>query len=43
MKYHGMLAEFNLSDEMKVEFINEVNNAYIYNIAISNELDIKLK
>ena len=43
MKYHSMLAEFNLSDEMKVEFINEVNNAYIYNIAISNELDIKLK
>lgn len=43
MKYHNMLADINLSDEMKVEFINEVNNAYIYNLAISNELDAKLK
>ena len=37
------LAEINLSDEMKVDFINEVNNAYIYNLAISNELEAKLK
>ena len=43
MKYHNMLADINLSDEMKVNFINEVNNAYIYNLAISNELDAKLK
>ena len=43
IKYHNMLAEINLSDDMKVDFINEVNNAYIYNIAISNELDAKLK
>ena len=43
MKYHNMLADINLSDEMKVDFINEVNNAYIYNLAISNELDAKLK
>ena len=43
MKYHNMLADINLSDEMKVEFINEVNNAYIYNLAISNELDAKSK
>lgn len=43
MKYHNMLADINLSDEMKVYFINEVNNAYIYNLAISNELDAKLK
>ena len=43
MKYHNMLAEINLSDEMKIDFINEVNNAYIYNLAISNELDAKLK
>ncbi len=43
MKYHNMLAEINLSDEMKVDFINEVNNAYIYNLAISNELEAKLK
>ena len=42
MKYHNMLADINLSDEMKVDFINEVNNAYIYNLAISNELEIKL-
>ena len=43
MKYHNMLAEINLSDEMKIDFINEVNNAYIYNLAISNELEAKLK
>ncbi len=43
MKYHNMLADIDLSDEMKVDFINEVNNAYIYNLAISNELDAKLK
>ena len=43
MKYHNMVADINLSDEMKVNFINEVNNAYIYNLAISNELDAKLK
>ena len=43
MKYHNMLADIILSDEMKVDFINEVNNAYIYNLAISNELDAKLK
>lgn len=43
MKYHNMLADIDLSDEMKVDFINEVSNAYIYNLAISNELDAKLK
>lgn len=43
MKYHNMLAEIDLPDEMKLDFINEVNNAYIYNIAISNELNAKLK
>ena len=43
MKYHNMLADVDLSDEMKIDFINEVNNAYIYNLAISNELDAKLK
>ena len=43
MKYHNMLADIQLSDEMKIDFINEVNNAYIYNLAISNELDAKLK
>lgn len=43
MKYHNMLSDIKLSEEMKFEFINEVNNAYIYNLAISNELDSKLK
>ena len=43
MKYHNMLADINLSDEMKIDFINEFNNAYIYNLAISNELEAKLK
>lgn len=43
MKYHNMLADINLSNEMKIDFINEVNNAYIYNLAISNELEAKLK
>ena len=43
MKYHKMLADINLTEENKIDFINEVNNAYIYNLAISNELDAKLK
>ena len=43
MKYHNMLGEINLSNKMKIDFINEVNNAYIYNLAISNELEAKLK
>lgn len=43
MKYHNMLAELNLSEDKKVDFINEVNNAYVYNLAISNELEAKLK
>lgn len=43
MKYHNMLANIRLSEEKKIDFINEVNNAYIYNLAISNELDAKLK
>ena len=43
MKYHKMIADINLTEEKKIDFINEVNNAYIYNLAISNELDAKLK
>lgn len=43
MKYHNMLADIDLTEDVKVDFINEVNNAYIYNIAVSNELDAKLK
>lgn len=43
MKYHTMLTNLNLSEEDKVKFINEISNAYIYNLSISNELDAKLK
>lgn len=42
MQYATKLNNMNLSDEMKVRFINEVSNAYIYNLAISNELEAKL-
>ncbi len=42
MNYHNMLNSLNLSEEMCDKFIIEVNNSYIYNIAISNELDFKL-
>ncbi|MEF9952782.1 MAG: biliverdin-producing heme oxygenase [Clostridium sp.] len=42
MGYHNMLTDIKLSDNMKEAFINEVSNAYIYNLAISNELDAKL-
>lgn len=42
MNYHNMLNSLNLSEEMCNKFIIEVNNSYIYNIAISGELDFKL-
>ena len=42
MGYGARLSGINISDNLKTEFINEVNNAYIYNLAISNELEIKL-
>ena len=42
MKYGARLSSMNLADNLKNEFINEVNNAYIYNLAISNELETKL-
>lgn len=42
MRYAGSLSKINLSDDMKKNFIDEVNNAYIYNLAISNELETKL-
>ena len=42
MSYHNKLASLDLSDEMRTEFVNEVSNAYIYNLAISNELEAKL-
>lgn len=42
MKYYQNLDNINLSENMKDLFIIEANNAYIYNLAISNELDAKL-
>ncbi len=42
MSYGGKIDQINLSDDMKQAFIHEVNNAYIYNLAISNELEAKL-
>ena len=42
MNYAGKLDSIKLDDNLKEEFINEVNNAYIYNLAISNELEIKI-
>ena len=42
MNYASKLGSINIDDSLKQEFINEVNNAYIYNLAISNELEIKL-
>lgn len=41
MNYHNMLNTLNLTDEEKEEFIIEICNSYIYNMAISNELDAK--
>lgn len=42
MQYHNKLANINLTDEEKVMFLNEINNAYIYNLAVSNELEVKI-
>lgn len=42
MQYAQKLSGIKLVDCSKEEFINEVNNAYIYNLAISNELETKL-
>ncbi|WP_346888788.1 biliverdin-producing heme oxygenase [Clostridium sp. UBA1056] len=42
MSYHNKLVSLDFSDEMRIEFVNEVSNAYIYNLAISNELEAKL-
>lgn len=41
-EYRGKLNSLILSEEVQREFLNEVYNAYIYNLAISNELDYKL-
>ncbi|EJT5939806.1 TPA: biliverdin-producing heme oxygenase [Clostridium perfringens] len=39
MNYHNKLNNIELNEEIKERFINEVANSYVYNIAISNELD----
>lgn len=39
MNYHNKLNNIELNDKMKEKFINEVSNSYVYNIAISNEID----
>ena len=39
MNYHNKLNNIELNEEMKERFINEVANSYVYNIAISNEVD----
>ncbi|WP_291653578.1 biliverdin-producing heme oxygenase [Clostridium sp.] len=41
MKYHNMLNKLTLTAQEKEEFIIEICNSYIYNMAISNELDSK--
>lgn len=42
MSYAARLGQLQLSPELQVRFINEVNNAYIYNLALSNELEAQL-
>lgn len=42
MQYAAKLNNMNLSDELRAKFINEISNSYIYNLAISNELEAKL-
>lgn len=41
MKYAMKINNLNLSEELEEKFMIEVSNAYIYNIAISCELDVK--
>ncbi|MGL6107908.1 heme oxygenase (biliverdin-producing) [Romboutsia sp.] len=42
MNYASKINNMNLSKELEDKFIVEVNNAYIYNLAISSELEAKL-
>lgn len=42
MKYASKLSIINISEDLKEAFLKEVSNAYIYNLAISNELEAKL-
>lgn len=42
MNYASKMNNMNLSEELEMKLINEVSNAYIYNLAISCELEAKL-
>lgn len=42
MNYASKMNNMNLSEELEIKLINEVSNAYIYNLAISCELEAKL-
>lgn len=42
MDYHKKFEKLNLSEDMQKLFAIEISNVYIYNIAISIELDAKL-
>ena len=42
MEYHKKFDKLNLSEEMQKLFAIEISNVYIYNLAISSELDAKL-
>ncbi|MGL4760342.1 MAG: heme oxygenase (biliverdin-producing) [Sarcina sp.] len=42
MAYIGNLSKMELSEEVQTLFLNEIANAYLYNIGISTELDAKL-
>ena len=42
MGYHRNFEKLNLSEHMQNLFAIEISNVYIYNMAISNELDAKL-
>ncbi len=41
MSYHHKLGALVLDETLKQTFLNEVSNAYIYNLAISEELEAK--
>ncbi len=42
MNYASKINNMNLSKVLEDKFIDEVSNAYIYNLAISCELEAKL-
>ena len=42
MNYASKINSINLTEELENKLINEVSNAYIYNLAISCELEAKL-